>query len=204
MKTLFTTLLIITTLISIQAQLSLGLEGGTNASNVKLENFDFYEKSKPRVGYYFALVPKYTFGNRWSFLSGIQYSTKGFVSEIDQSSKLSYRNTYLDILPQLEYKASENLGLSLGANMGINLQEAYRINDESHVRLSQYGLHNSTDWGLVLGARLYMKKLFLHFNYNHGLRNISNLEFTDFLGGTTQKNRNFQLGIGYFLGLDKN
>ena len=58
------------------------------------------------------------------------------------------------------------------------------------------------DFGLLGGCRYTWNNYFLSLSYQQGLVDISTIPFTSDdgqpLGGITQKNRNFQLGFGYW------
>lgn len=204
MKNAFLVLLLVASTIQISyGQFSIGLEGGGVLSNVKYDGgYDFLQRSTS-TNYFISLAPRHSFNKKLSFIADISYIQKGYKVDFRSTSDKSiYRLSYLNITPQIEYKAHKNLGIGLGFYGGSKLKEQLKFPDEDWSKTP--GLFKSLDVGLTGSIRGYYKNFYLKVTYEYGLQNITNAFFTDDTGtfiDTTIKNRSFQIGLGYLLNI---
>lgn len=191
----------------LDGQISLGLSSGINLPTARFVNF---KKIKPSRGifYFVGITPEYHLNSKISILTDIQFSQKGYLDKENvQSSYYRYRYSYVDFLPQLEYKIHKHIGIGLGFNFGFEIKEKSRPN-ETWQSTSEFDLIKTFDFGLVGSIKGHYRGFNLFLRYNYGLANISNLEFMDENGilitKTGQFNNNIQIGTGYTFKLKKN
>lgn len=184
----------------LEAQFSIGLTGGINLSKTRFINFGLDSES---VIYYFAgLTPGYQLSEKISLITEVQYSPKGY-KEYDTISQSDYKVkfTYLDFLPQIEYRFHKNISVGAGCNIGVKISEDIKLDNEAWFANEDYEYVRSIDFGLVAAAKYHINNFHFLARINYGLMNISDLVFTDINGqildGTKIKNMNIQLGAGY-------
>lgn len=181
------------------AQISVALEGGVNLTsieNLKVIPFGSTGTFESRTGFYLGLVPKIELGEKFSINLEAQYSQEGYKLGPDIFEKKFH---YVRALPQLEIKLFELLGIYGGYNFGFNISE--EVNQSSMFFINpDLRTIKKTDSGFVVGGRIYLGKFSLTGKYNFGIKDINDLNYTDDNGvviDVEQRNRNFQIGIGY-------
>lgn len=185
------------------SQFSLGISGGLNLSHSPFNDMVVFNTGY-RSAYFLGVTPKYHLNSHLAILSDIEYSVKGFESkgnniQLDSES----RYTYLDFSPEITYHLADFLSLGMGGYIGFKLDEEQRIAGGEWSSTKDLEFIKSTDFGLVGSIRGNLHNFFLVMSYQHGLQDISNLQYTDPNGepltSGKQRNRNIQLGIGYFI-----
>ena len=187
-------------------QFSAGLIGGINFSNVDFGNIDVSSlfESKVKTSFFLGVVTKYQLNEKLTVISDIQISQKGYrVENISVSNDSKFRNVYLDILPEISYQVHDNIGIGIGMNIGVELSEGQKLGSANWMSTKAVDFFNSPDFGVFGTIRFSRNELFLLVRYNLGLSNIANFSYTDvngnLIGDGKQINRNFQIGMGYFL-----
>src|SRR5688572_18058157 len=185
----------------LEGQFSIGVTGGVNLATARF--VDSQLPDPEMTVYYFAgIVPGYAINEKISFLTDIQYSQKGYKHDGQVLASYSqYRFSYIDLLPQLEYRVLDNIGLGAGVNVGFKLAEDFKSENSDWVSNDQFEFIKSMDFGIVASIKYYINNFNLLARINYGLNDISDLSFTDINGQTIEnvnmKNTTIQLGIGY-------
>lgn len=181
------------------AQLGFGIEGGVNISNPKIKNVDT-ENYSAYVGYFVGLVPAVKLGKVLLISMPVQFSELGVRDELFNGQ---YRYRYLQFMPQATIRPVPFVGLDIGAYYGFNVSESV-IRDGEKVELGEpLELVEDSDAGLIFGIRLMHKGLYAKFQYQLGLADIQSVSLAEnnVINGDfdalRQKNRNWQIGIGY-------
>jgi len=192
-------------LLSANAQINLNFSAGLNYSNCKIENLTDIS-GEGMIGYFIAVAPSYQLNDKLNLLVDFQHSLKGCnMTDKNNTVDIKTRFTYIDIIPEIEYKIINNLFLGVGVNSGFNIAEAQKNENGSWVSLKQSGFVELFDFGLTGKVKASFKNIFGFVRYNFGLIDISNITFTDLTGQTntdsSQFNRNLQIGVGYSFGL---
>ncbi len=190
--------------IQLTAQFSMGAEVGLNYGEAYYTNLPpFLEKdtetgTKPRLGGYVAFVPTYTFkkSSNFAITSPLQLS----VEEHKDLGDFYFRRTYLRLIPQLDY-SFKSFSIFAGPNVGVVLNEQGR-NIKGKWNKTIQLLSKPIDFGFTGGCKYTWKQYYLSLSYYQGVVDISTISITAAdgqpLGQETQKNRHFQLGIGYW------
>jgi len=186
---------------SLNGQVELGISTGLNISNCKITDFGLVDRS--RKGYFVGISPSYQINQKTQLVFDLQYSQKGYLLKVTDVTNSEYRFSYLEIIPEIEYKPVEHLIFGLG------ISYAYRVNEENKegsmdwVSTRDVELIKSSDFGITGKIKGVYKNIFGFLRYNIGLKNISNLEFSGTLGdylSLSLHNRNIQIGVGYVFG----
>lgn len=163
--------------ISLYGQSGLGVSAGVNYSTLEdVESIllDVGLEAAPVAGLYYAI----DCGRFWNILNEFQYSLKGFSTLAPDGSKTRTRNTYLDLMPQLEFRPVKIVGISAGINLGYNIGERSKQIMENWSEPA-FDLSKTIDFGGILGLRFYAGRLSFHLLYNRGLINRNGLKLTD-------------------------
>ena len=202
---LLTFLLVLTLANSADGQVQLNVSTGINQSTVEVTDLDGVNL-KSRTGYFIGLAPNFSLKENLSLSVDVQYSQKGY-TETNFPPSTELRISYLDIIPEIEFKVVNFLALGIGGNYGLRIGEAFNAGNGGWNKTENLKLSNSSDFGLTGKIKASFNHIFAFFRYNHGLKNITDSEFTDANGniidGPKLQNRNFQVGVGYTLGLKK-
>lgn len=202
MKNIIFVILLFLISFKVSAQLSLTVGGGANFSNLKVDNLDSYRPTS-KTNYFLSVRPEFDLTENLSLALDIQFSRKGFGFGADSiQESQGYRFQYLDLIPQVQYKFIEKIGIYGGLGVGIRGSEKYKIKgawEEAVTKIS-----NGTDFTYVLGIRLFpTEKLSVHVQYSGSLSSFFDITLTDSQGNMIEnvdtRLRNFQLGIGYQL-----
>lgn len=197
---LITSMFLCIAVLSVNAQVSLGIAGGSNFSTTKITNIDHLNPSI-RAGYFVSLIPKFKLG-KYSINTEVGYSLEGYNTEptVTYIGMTKNKFHYIRVIPEFEYHPIKSLGLYAGVNLGIKVQEAMNIGTGWR-NTTDLDIIKNADLGLTAGARAYFSKFFVMVGYNYGLRDIDNSSYTDIEGndinGVKMYNRNIQVGIGY-------
>jgi hypothetical protein len=143
----------------------------------------------------------------FSLRTDLQYAARGYTSsDTSRYSTTGYRIHYVDLIPQLAYRANENLSLAFGPYIGRRFYEQIRVGqggnwqkfDNSFVELS-----DEFDAGLTSSLTFHVKRFSAFVRYQFGLHPLSEIMYTDEYGadlGTSKlRNRAWQFGLSYEL-----
>lgn len=185
---------------SVLGQASLSVSSGINYSTCAFtEVTDIMPSS--RLGYFFGIAPAYRINKRVQFLVDVQYSMKGYeIGPRDNQASLAFRFAYIDIIPEVDYRVLDFLSLGIGVNYGFKTQEQVKGGNGDWIDPPIFDLIKSRDWGMTGKIKVHHKNLFGFVRYNLGLKNITEVSYTDVNGeplDVKQRNRNLQIGIGY-------
>ena len=210
------TLLIASIIISLStfAQLSVGLKGGLNLSNIALQNeTSTSSESITKAGSATGLLVNYGFNDRFSAQVELLYAQKGanynysfLATTYDRKVKLNY----FEIPILIRYSYGDENKIQLFANAGPYI--AFRLKAVSELTttttiLGTTSVRNSsidftdqvhnTDIGLTGGIgvnyALELGKLFAEIRYGYGLTNV-NKSVTN---NVTEHNSNLQFSVGF-------
>lgn len=183
---------------TVNSQFYLGLSAGLNVSGSELENIGI-ESVKSRNDFFFSARPQLYIGENFSILIDVQYSPKGYKYEGSAGQPIENRYTYFDLMPGVQIDVLPFLGIGVGIQYGILIDEQFRINGEDWQDGSLETI-KSSDLGYWGMATAQFGGLFGYLRYNGGLSDIVNLQYTDVNGNpidANQMNRNFQVGAGF-------
>lgn len=189
------------------AQVSLNFSGGINAANLKYKNLENAPYTNGS-GYFIGVAPTYKVCEKVSFLVDFQYSSQNyFAGDINSITRTGFKTNFINIMPEVEYKVHKKLALGVGVNYGVKLDEQAKVGNGDWSKARGFELTKSTDFGLTGKVKVNHKKLFAFVRYTVGLKNITNLTYTNNDGQPVeafqQLNRNLQIGIGYSLSFKK-
>lgn len=134
---------------------------------------------------------------------GLQYAGKGFKARWP-ASFVEWRYKYIEVIPTIEYKPFHFVGIYAGAGVNVLIDADYK-ESEKWLEPTSNPVDN-TEFGWVLGAKLFLKDFYLNFSYNRSLLSVSRYKLTDVNGKTTDANEfnySFRFGIGYNFHLKK-
>lgn len=188
---------------SLEAQSGFGFSAGINYSTFKNTGVLIFGETGPEAGPVIGVFYRGELGKKWALLPEVQYSSKGFSFDngvTDEFSRLKV--IYLDLLPQVEFRPANFLGIIAGVNLGYKLNEKLKSPGEDWADpFSEF--KNDLDFGALFGLRFNFNRVNLKIHYNHGILNSADSVFTDangtLLGSLTQYNQNLQLSAGYLL-----
>lgn len=191
-------------------QFSAGVSSGVNLFNPSFsEDFSVFSV-KSKFNYYFGITPKYQINSKLAILSDIEFSVKSWENDFGFEGadalvvpgNIHNRYTYFDINPEVEYRVFKVVGIAGGVYFGYLLDEEQKFGDGDWFSVADFGLLKKIDVGLSASVRAYLKRFYAMVSYNHGLINVTDLSFSNRIGGTvsgTQYNRSLQLGVGFYI-----
>ncbi|MEO5682179.1 MAG: porin family protein [Chitinophagaceae bacterium] len=190
---------------SAQIQWALKAGGQINDASYKRDGAKIATGSV--AGFNAAVLARIYFDDKVAFVTGIQYSAKGFtVKTLPGDTQRTYRLNYVEIpiLLQIDLSAKRGEGLycKLGPTIGIGLH-----GKETHTGMNGMEVRNKAKLSLTgnyfglfdasLNAALgysFTQKFFAEAMYAYGVGNINNDQ-----AGPNIKNRVLSLSVGYFL-----
>ncbi len=204
---MITFLLLFVMMESTLAQVNLNFSAGINDANLKYKNLENAAYTNGS-GYFIGIAPSYKFCEKVSFLVDFQYSNQNYYTgDINSITASGFKTSFINIMPEMEYQVHKKIALGVGVNYGLKLNEQTRIANGDWSKTRGFEQTKSTDFGLTGKLKVSHKKLFAFLRYNVGLKNITNLTFTNNNGqvieDVQQLNRNLQVGIGYALSFKK-
>jgi hypothetical protein len=201
-KLIFIALFSIAAMSASQAQFALGAGGGVNFSDARFSGPESIGDAKGITGFHVSVQPRYVFARRWSAITDLQYSRKGAILE-SANSQFGQRADYFDVLPQVEYRLLERLGVAVGVNVGWSIREEIKYDDgDWEESILSLDLFDDPDFGLLFALRGYYGRFYATMSYCLGLRDVDNGMYTDDTGQIYDAewyHRNLQIGIGYLL-----
>ncbi|MCB0806204.1 MAG: PorT family protein [Bacteroidales bacterium] len=170
-----------------KAQMTGGLKGGVNFSNIIITNNQGYLENavlKTRYGYNLGSFLRNSFSNSFAWQIEFLFASKGFVTEID-NNKAEVSLNYLNWPLLLVYKASPSIGIEAGLEPGL------LISGEPEYKGFDLGI----DFGL---SYLIKNKWLLGARYNQGLSFAYDIEkITGNNNPPHYQNSVLQVYIGY-------
>lgn len=150
-----------------------------------------------------------SFGGRFGYIFldkvevevGVLYNQRGgqWIDDNPGGVDAKWLFKYLDIQPQVEYKIWPQLGVYAGGYYGFHLRSDRNVDGDWEEDVP--GLYEEDDFGLSLGLRAYIGRIFLQGQYDIGLNPIDKVTMTNGTGQPTEtvefKNRTLQLAVGY-------
>jgi len=206
MKFILLALLSLTTLLS-NAQIHWAVKAGGQLSGASFKRDGAKMPTENIGGYSFGVGTKVYFDDKVAFVSGLQYSSRGFtVTDTLAKPSRTYRLNYIDIplLIQVDLSKKRNGGLyckfgpSLG--VGVNGKQTYtntmgaRVTDKAILSVTgnYFGLFDAS-LNAALGYT-FGGKFFAEAAYAYGIGNVNNDP-----NGAKIKSRVASLSVGYYL-----
>lgn len=187
----------------LHAQFGLGVSAGLNAGKSIYVNRPW--KTSPTLNYFAEIRPVYHFSSRWSAGLGLQFSQKGHVTAPNGIIPADLRLRLIDLIPAVEFRVTDYLGIYGGMNVGFKLSEEWKFNDQWQKPV--FEALNQADFGAVAGVRLYYGNFCFSAHYNRSLVSFDDITYTDENGndieGTKMLLENVQAGVGYVFGKRK-
>jgi hypothetical protein len=185
--------IILSFILSINAfsqNLSLGVKGGLNLSNMIVKNDDetLSADYKMLAGFHVYPFIEYSFSDLFAIDAGLNFQSRGY-SIIEDNSKYRFTTLYLDI--PINAKFNFDLGsVKLFCNVGPYV--AFGIGGTVYTEAT-IGSHTisarrdidwgddlkSTDFGLNIGVGLDINKFIVGLNYSGGIANLYNIHDYD-------------------------
>jgi predicted porin len=191
---------------SSNAQVGISIASGLNVSNCKFTNYETLSPST-RTDYFLSLAPSYQLNEKFRLLVDFQYSRKGFVFGYTNSPTTSEDSySYLDIIPQIEYKLHQFFAIGLGVNYAFVVNEENKNEKGNWINTKKLEIIKQSDFGIIGKIKGEYKNIFCFVSYNLGLKNIVNSDYSNENGKTvavSQFNRNLQIGLGYTFNFKK-
>jgi Outer membrane protein beta-barrel domain len=145
----------------------------------------------------------------FSIKSDFQYSIRGYGMAYKLASDnevTGVRLHYVDVVPQLVYRANTLLSLSAGPYFGARCLEQTRTGGAGDWKRFKSDLHSFTsdvDMGAMIGMTFHVKRFHAFARYQLGLYPISRFEYTgengENIGEGRLMNRSLLIGLGYDL-----
>ncbi len=174
-----------------QAQVSFGVKGGLNFSNVAYSGTysSVFSDTDNLLGLHFGLYGKLKLKNNFSLITEIQFSQKGYKG-LTGNTKEKININYIEI-PILYSYSINRLGVDLG------LSPAFLASSSTPI----IGSFKSFDANIIGGIRFHLtENIFMTTRYYYGLTSISDIVIRDInvnVSTVTTFNRLFQFSIGY-------
>jgi hypothetical protein len=200
-KLRFTALVIMLAVVTaVSAQVSLGIKGGVNMSNLVYD--DEVDDKNPKIGFNIGLAADIDFAPNVGLQTGLFFSTKGFKYE---SGSLEYTENlnYLQLPVHLAYKVDVTPGTrvilhagpyaayGVGGNREAKAGNLSGIWDVDKIFGDAAGQYKPFDAGLGLGVGAEFGAFLVDLGWDMGLVNISNRD------NGNVKNQNAYLSVGY-------
>jgi len=190
---------------------SLEILGGLNLNNMPrhpdlaTEVGSFNSQIKPEPAFFAGLSGHQPIAKRLAVKMDVQFAVRGFGLQKNAKTFTSfdrYQASYLDFVPQLEYKVYKKIYFSLGGYAGLLLEERIKLGNQNWSGIEPiFGtLAEKQDWGLSSGLRVEFGRVAALVKYQHGLSPAIKLEVTDDRGASFnhhQMHRSLQVGLGF-------
>ncbi|MDD3968436.1 MAG: porin family protein [Proteiniphilum sp.] len=192
----------LTIVTAVSAQVSLGIKGGVNMSNLVYD--DEVDDKNPKIGFNIGLAADVDFTPNVALQTGLFFNTKGFKS-VNDAIEAEYTENlmYLQLPLHLAYKVDVTPGTRVVFHAGP--YAAYGVGGSRKAKVGNLsgtwdvdkifgdaaGQYKPFDAGLGLGVGAEMGVFLIDLGWDMGLVNISNRD-----NGNT-KNQNAYLSVGY-------
>ena len=196
--TLLTVALMVATIAS--AQVSLGIKGGLNMSNMVGDEID---DNNMKLGFHVGLAGDYEFAPNAALQTGLYFTTKGYKYDTD-NTEYTENLMYLQLPIHFAYKVDASPGSRIVFHAGPYL--AYGIGGERNLKSGEWldatwdvddifgdesHQYKPFDAGLGLGVGAELGSFLLDLGWDLGLVNISNMD------NAKVRNQNAYLSVGY-------
>ncbi|MBF6627472.1 MAG: PorT family protein [Proteiniphilum sp.] len=187
---------------AVSAQMSLGIKGGVNMSNLVYD--DEVDDKNPKIGFNIGLAADFEFAPSVALQTGLFFTTKGFKA-VNETIDAEYTENlmYVQLPLHLAYKidvmpgtrvvlhagpyAAYGVGGSRKAEVG-NLSTEWDVDKIFGDAARQY---KPFDAGVGLGVGAEFGAILVDLGWDMGLVNISNID------NGSVKNQNAYLSVGY-------
>jgi hypothetical protein len=188
------------------AQVSFGVKGGLNLSNIAIKNSmeDFLneENVKSSVGFHGGVYVQVHLSDKLLLIPELQYTKRGYTyNENNPLPKSRVNLNYLELPVLLSYSPIEWLGIELGPNAAYIVSATIKANGSSRSVSEAY---DKIDFSIAGGVRIKInEKISAIGRYNYGLTTVDEIKFRDqnnvSLGSMKTYHRNIQFGMSYKL-----
>lgn len=198
-----TLLLFFVSLSKVSAQWHFGVQAGGNLSTIQRKIVSSINQPdiKSKIFYFGGVYGEYMFAEKWSAGLDVQYAVRGSGYDMEYPSAIqTFRRKNLDLIPKVSFQILKNIDLQMGAYYSFLLEEAVQVTGSDTWVFPYYDFYSKTDVGLAPGLRFQFGRWSVQAQAQIGLKDLTDIEFVDEnanIIGTTEKNRSFQLGIGY-------
>jgi len=204
-----------------ESPFSFGVKAGFNISNTSFEVDEFhgYKKKEPKPGFNVGITAGYAFTKAFSVQSGVSYTTKGvkakgFTQWIPTGQeywehRFNMGYLQLPLMAQYTLRITDDFNFFFQAGPYI----AYGISGKTTSKYRFYDLNDKPnekektdvfdddglkrfDWGLTAGLGTELNRIFIVFNYELGLVDISGNKSL-LPNNPAFKHRNTSLSFGY-------
>jgi opacity protein-like surface antigen len=187
----------------LSAQIKLNLGGGINNAHVGLSgDLGVEVENSFRTDYFISLRPEYSLSEDLSVSMDVQYSRKKymtrpsfFITEEDVKTRMSF----IEVIPQIEYRLLPYLGLYGGWGVAYRLNEMNKWDDNWRESVIPLSKKYTPSW--VIGMRVRpTAKLSLHIHFSGNISDFYDIEFTDVNGNPLDirsRLTNIQVGLSY-------
>jgi hypothetical protein len=175
------------------------LMGGLNSNQFSISGTSNYENESLNL-FFVGLSLEEDFNQKWKFNTFIQYVQKGGMLQVPGSTFLtpsSLRLQMIDILPSLEYKFVEFLGVYAGGNVSYLFRTDQKIGANYQKVDAEY--FNRINYGAVIGAKFYVGNSGFNIHWNRGLNNIISTTGDLPPQGFELQSHSWQLGFTLYL-----
>ena len=114
-----------------------------------------------RIGYFLGIGPSFQLSDNIRILVDVQYSQKGY--DLNANSVYAagaFRISYLDIIPEIEYKIWKVVSLGLGVNYAFKIDEEAKYEDQEWTSINDPGITKSSDLGISGKVKNFASKYF--------------------------------------------
>jgi hypothetical protein len=183
-----------------QSSSTIGLTAGMNLPNVEFESID-NESKEQYIGYYGGLHAQIPIKGRFSLVSNLIYSRKGWHNDPNPATGYpgaDFHLDYLDLQLSGQYAITKSLAVNAGVEVG-RLLNVTNSNDPSDTFFDD--LYQKGDFSLLVGANFKIwKGVSLDARYLHGISHLINGIATDQNGNDIGEVKDgtfgvFQIGI---------
>ncbi len=197
-KVLVLSILILTCIIPSYGQIALNLSSGMNFSNSKFEDIDSFDPKQKR-GVFIGLGTNMEVFKNIRIGLDFQYSEKGYDAHFANGGINEFRNTYLDVLAEMDYQVLKYVHVGLGVKYGLLINHKFRWDEGDWIK-PEFKHIKENDIGILGKLQFQYENFFALIRYDLGIFNVANeIQFASPHGvfDVKQFNRNLQLGLGY-------
>ena len=189
MKKIFLIIVCASTFVVTKAQVSYGVKGGLNISNVIGEDAD---GAKSKVGFHAGVFAGFPVADKLSIQPELVYSAQGSKFEVSGEDDVIQNAGYLNIPVLAKYNIASGFYGATGPQLGFLLSAKAKMGDiETDIK----DLYKKTDfsWAFGIGYQT-TSNIGIDLRYNLGISRL------DDEGDSKVKNGVFQLGLFYVIG----
>lgn len=189
-----------------------GVQAGPLVSTIKPDP-DVLD-AKFRTGFFAGANVQWAFSKHWAVKGDAQFSQRGYYYNTlgtliivnnqyaAYRGRIDYKLSYIDIIPQIEFRPIRHIGIAAGTFMSWQVGESVRYGDVIEwTNTNVTDLYHDVDLGFCGKLSGYFGPVSIFINYLHGLADISNIVLTDEQGQTLgqlgAKSQTIAVGAGY-------